>query len=111
MIKRSLLFALVFILLAGCSKPLSEDKLDYAGEWRSKEMVLLILADGTVAYQRLKGGGTVSVNGPLKEFSGNDFIVGIGPVTTTFKVSEAPHETEKGWQMVVDGVRLTKVAE
>ena len=42
------------------------------------------------------------VNGPLKEFDGNDFLVGIGPFSTTFEVSEPPHETVNGWQMVVD---------
>lgn len=103
----ALLFA---ILLSACSKPLPVEKMNYAGEWRSNKMGLLILADGTVAYKRLQNGGTTSVNGPLKEFEGNDFVVGIGPFATTFAVSEPPHQTVDGWQMVVDGVRLTKVA-
>ena len=102
---------LVAFLLSACSEPLPVEKMNYAGEWRSNQMGLLILADGTVAYKRLQNGGTTSVNGPLKEFEGKDFVVGIGPFSTTFEVSEPPHQTVNGWQMVVDGVRLTKVAE
>ncbi|GAA0370114.1 hypothetical protein GCM10009092_38020 [Bowmanella denitrificans] len=104
---RIALFALL-LLLSACSKPLPEDKQMYAGEWQSQEMYLLILPDGTVAYKRLKNGGSTSVNGPLKEFNGNDFVVGIGPLSTTFEVSEPPHEVDGHWQMVVDGVRLTR---
>ena len=103
--------ALLATLLSACSEPLPKEKLMYAGEWQSSEMGLLILADGTVAYKRLKNGGTTSVNGPIKEFKGNDFVVGIGPVVTTFVVSEPPHKVDDEWQMVVDGVRLTKVSE
>ena len=72
-------------------------------------MALLILTDGTVAYKRLKGGGTTSVNGPLKEFQGDNFIVGFAFLTTTFNVTQAPHEIDGVWKMTVDGVSLTKV--
>lgn len=105
------LFILLLTILTGCSKPLPEDKLAYVGDWQSREMGLLILADGTVAYQRLQNGGSTSVNGPLKEFQGDNFVVGIGPLSTTFEVTTAPHKVEGQWQMVVDGVRLTKVSE
>lgn len=74
-------------------------------------MKLLILTDGTVAYKRWKSGVTTSVNGPLKEFQGNNFVVGVGPFSTTFEVSEPPHEIDGSWQMVVDGVRLTRAPE
>ena len=63
------------ILLSGCADPLPEDRLDYVGEWRSNEMGLLILADGSVSYKRLKGGATTSVSGPLKRFEGDNFVV------------------------------------
>ena len=65
------------ILLSGCADPLPEDRLDYVGEWRSNEMGLLILADGSVSYKRLKGGATTSVSGPLKRFEGDNFVVGV----------------------------------
>ena len=94
--------------LVGCANPLPEEKLHYIGEWQSSEMGLLILADGTVAYKRLKNGGASSVNGPLKEFKGDDFIVGFSFLTTTFKVTEAPHQVDGVWTMIVDGVTLTR---
>ena len=101
----------VILLLSSCAEPLPEDRLHYVGEWQSKEMGLLILADGTVAYKRLKGGGSTSINAPLKEFVGDDFTVGILFMTTTFDVTEPPHEVDGVWQMTVDGVRLTRVSE
>lgn len=101
----------LLLLLVGCSEPLPKDKLSYVGDWQSKEMNLLILADGTVAYERLKNGGTTSVNGPLKEFVGDDFVVGLLFMTTTFEVSSAPEEIDGVWQMTVDGLTLTRVSE
>lgn len=98
-------------LVTACSNPVPESKLDYVGEWQSKEMYLLILKDGTVAYKRLKGGGNVTVNGPLKEFVGENFVVGIAFLTTTFEVSQAPEQINGAWRMTVDGVQLTKAKE
>ena len=106
-------YLLVFfiILLSGCADPLPEDRLDYVGEWSSKEMGLLILADGSVSYKRLEGGATTSVSGPLKRFEGDDFVVGVFFMTTTFDVTEPPHEIGGAWTMTVDGVRLTRVSD
>ena len=108
---RTLSAFLLVLFLTACSEPLPEDRLAYEGDWRSKEMRLLILADGTVSYKRLQNGGTTTINAPLKEFRGDDFRVGIGPIATTFEVSEAPHKVDGKWEMVVDGVRLSKVSE
>ena len=101
---------LVFSVTA-CSHPVPEEKSDYVGEWKSKEMYLLILKDGTVSYKRLKGGGTVTVNGPLKEFAGDNFVVGFSFLTTTFDVTQPPTKTGDVWNMTVDGVVLTKSNE
>jgi hypothetical protein len=106
--RKFLLFISFVLLLSACSKPLPADKSQYVGEWHSKEMSLLILQDGTVAYKRLKGGGSVSVNGPLKEFKGNDFVVGFAFLTTTFKVSQKPALVNGHWTMTVDGVQLVR---
>jgi len=109
--KKYLSIIAVIFLLSGCAEPLPEDRLHYVGEWRGKEMGLLILADGSVVYKRLKNGGTTSVNGPLKEFEGDDFTVGVLFMTTTFDVTEPPHEVNGIWQMTVDGVKLVRVRE
>lgn len=97
------------LALWGCSKPVPADKAAYVGEWRSREMSLLITADGTVHYLRYKGGGQVKVTGPLREFKGDDFVVGVPFVTTTFVVSRPPQADDGKWKMVVDGVELTRI--
>ena len=105
---RYLVLVFLTLLVLGCSKPLPSDKLQYAGNWQSPEMQLLILADGSVGYKRLKSGISSSIQGPLKQFVGDDFLVGIGPLTTTFVVSQPPTEVDGQWVMTVDGVQLTR---
>ncbi len=109
--KHYLLLIIFACFLSGCAAPLPEEKSHYVGDWQSKEMRLLILADGTVAYKRLKGGGSTSVNGPLKNFIGDDFVVGILFMTTTFDVSIPPKEEDGHWFMTVDGVKLKRIDE
>jgi hypothetical protein len=82
--------------------------MNYAGEWKSKEMYLLILPDGSVEYERLKGGSTTTVTGPIKEFKGNNFVVGFAFIKTTFVVSKPPYQENGVWKMIVDGVVLSK---
>lgn len=106
---RFAILLLGIIALAGCAKPLPPDKLAYAGEWQSPTMGLLITQDGRVAYKRLVGeNGSKSVSGPIQSFDGDDFVVGVGPVKTTFVVSVPPHQDHGEWKMTVDGVELTR---
>jgi hypothetical protein len=96
-------------LLAGCGKPVPPEKAAYVGEWQSASMALVITQDGKVAYKRVKGSSTTSVNGPIQKFEGNNFVVGIPYLTTTFEVSKPPFQQQDGrWKMVVDGVELTR---
>lgn len=94
--------------LAACAKPLPPERAAYVGEWRAKSMVLHISPDGNVSYKRQQGNSTTSINAPLKAFSGNDFVVGVGPMETTFVVSAPPRQREGGWTMTVDGVELVR---
>lgn len=96
------------LVLVGCARPLPPERSAYVGEWQSTDMALLIRADGTAEYKRRRGSASTSVNGPIKEFVGDDFVVGIGPLSTTFKVDKAPHLDDGTWKMVVDGVELTR---
>jgi hypothetical protein len=98
-------------LLCGCGQPVPQDKLAYVGEWQTKTMYLLITADGSVRYKRLRGGATTSVEGPLKGFDGDHFEVGIGPLSTKFVVSKPPYQEDGAWKMVVDGVELTRTGD
>ena len=97
-------------LLAACGRPVPTEKRAYVGEWQTKTMYLLITQDGSVRYKRLKGGATTSIEAPLKEFIGDDFEVGIGPLTTKFKVAKPPYRDGDRWRMIVDDVELTKTA-
>ena len=105
--KRTLLVIVpALLLLAACGQPVPQEKAAYVGEWRSKTMALLLTQDGTVAYQRLKGGVTTSLNGPLRRFEGDNFVVGVPILSTTFEVSKPPYQEAGAWKMVVDGARL-----
>lgn len=97
------------LLLSACGKPVPAEKSAYVGEWRSQTMALSITPGGEVAYQRVKGGTTTSVNGPLQRFEGDNFVVGVAFFNTTFEVSKPPYQDAARWKMVVDGVELTKV--
>lgn len=101
---------LFLIVLAGCGKPVPAEKAAFVGEWENEIMYLLITQNGTVKYERTEGNGSKSVEGPLKGFKGDDFEVGIGPMSTVFVVSKAPYLDGDSWKMVVDGVELTKVS-
>jgi hypothetical protein len=94
------------LALAGCAKPVPPEKAAYVGEWTSTAMALLITQDGSVAYRRLHQGANKSIDAPLKEFQGDNFVVGLGPVSTTFVVSAPPHVDGGVWKMTVDGVEL-----
>lgn len=107
--KKTLLLFLTAFILFGCSKPVPDDKLLYVGEWVGNDTYLLILADGTVSYKRRKNNNfTTSIDAPIKEFDGDDFVVGIPFITTTFKVTQPPYKKDGSWKMVVDGVLLNK---
>ena len=96
------------VMLAACGKPVPPEKAAYVGEWRAPGMYLLLTQDGSVKYERLKAGASTSVTGPLKDFEGDNFVVGVGLMTTTFVVSKPPYQAGGRWKMVVDGVELTK---
>ncbi|VUD61913.1 hypothetical protein TDB9533_02924 [Thalassocella blandensis] len=98
----------MFCLLAGCSKPLPQDRLSYAGHWQSTNVTLIIHHDGTVNYERKSDGVTTTINAPIKTFNGNNFVVGIAFFTTEFTVTEPPMEENGQWYMTVDGVRLSR---
>jgi hypothetical protein len=96
------------LLLAACGVPVPEHKADYVGEWTAPGMYLLITQDGSIVYRRMKKGAKISIDGPLKGFTGNDFEAGIGPMATTFKVEFPPHQVDGNWHMTVDGVDMTR---
>ena len=106
-----LMIAVLAFLLAACGKPVPQEKAAYVGEWQSSNMYLNITADGSVNYKRKDGNASTEINAPIKDFHGNDFEVGVGPMSTMFKVSKVPYQDGGQWKMVVDGVELVKSAQ
>lgn len=99
------------LLLGACAKPLPAERAPYVGVWRGGPMLLVIEAQGRVVYQRKEDNRSTSVDAPLKEFKGDNFVVGVGVMSTEFEVTSAPHETDGGWRMTVDGVEVTRTTE
>lgn len=96
------------LLLTACDNPLPPSKLAYEGVWRSEYMTLMITRQGQVSYERKEGAMTTSINGPIKEFTKNGFMVGFGFMTSEFIVNQKPSEQNGDWTMIVDGVKLTR---
>jgi hypothetical protein len=99
---------LALLALAACGQAVPPEKAGYVGEWQQPTMYLLITADGSVRYKRVKGGATTSIDAPLKKFEGHNFVVGVGPMSTVFEVQKPPQEVGGKWKMTVDGVELTR---
>jgi len=98
-------------LIVGCNMiPVPEEKKAYVGTWEGVGFHLTIHEDGGIDYRRVKGKSTTTVTGPLQDFIGDDFVVGVLFVTTTFEVQHPPYLDGDDWFMVVDGVELKKVA-
>jgi len=100
----------IALVLCSCAKPVPPAKASYIGEWKHPAMYLLLTQDGSVRYKRMQGGAKTSIEGPLKGFQGDNFEVGIGPMSTTFVVTVPPHEVGGKWKMVVDGVELVRTS-
>ncbi|MBV8836591.1 MAG: hypothetical protein JO000_08635 [Alphaproteobacteria bacterium] len=97
------------LMLSACGQPVPDDKAAYVGDWRAQNMSLLLTKDGSVKYKRVNGGVTKSVEAGLRRFEGDNLVVGIPFITTTFEVSKPPHQEAGAWKMTVDGVELTRV--
>ena len=109
-----ILFALLF---TACEqKPLPSDKLDYVGKWKgtlnNETMHIVIGKDSSLSYIRKKErdgfSSSSSVNAPIQEFKGDNFVAGVLIWDTEFVVSQAPKKVNGTWTMTVDGVELTR---
>jgi hypothetical protein len=104
------LAAALALLLAACAQPVPPAKIAYVGAWKSDKVALVITADGYVQYERRSGNGRTSINAPIQKFDGDNFVVGVGFMRTTFVVSQPPHRDGTRWKMTVDGVELVRVS-
>lgn len=99
---------LLTLALLGCAKPIPPERAAYIGEWRGTDMLLFISKEGNVSYRRKEGNASRSIDAPLQEFQGDNFVVGLGLMSTTFVVSSPPHQDGETWKMTVDGVELSR---
>jgi predicted small lipoprotein YifL len=100
--------------LSACGQPVPEDRAAYVGEWHAPAMDVQFTRDGIVRYKRVRHGtavgeATTTINAPLRRFEGDNFVVGLPFLSTTFEVSTPPHHEAGIWRMVVDGVELTRI--
>jgi hypothetical protein len=105
-----LMAGLFAVLLVACAKPLPSDKSNYAGEWKGGPIYLVITPEGRAVYERKDGNMSKKIDAPVKEFKGDNFVIGVGFMSTEFVVSAPPHEEAGVWKMTVDGVELTRVS-
>lgn len=111
-IKSWALCLVLSLALWGCAQPLPADKNQYAGTWISADsrVNLIITPEGRIEYSNQQPGKSTSVSSPIKSFSEQGFDAGIGPLTTTFKVTQAPTQDSQGnWFMIIDGYTLAKI--
>jgi len=101
-------FLIGLLLTAGCTKPVPPDKASYIGQWQNESVSLLITPEGRVEYRKVRGNTKTSLKAPIKEFVGDNFEAGLGPLATTFVVSKPPYQERGAWRMVVDGDVLTR---
>ncbi|TDR40101.1 hypothetical protein DFR29_114153 [Tahibacter aquaticus] len=108
--RRLRLLSIVLVaLLSACSAPLPPERADYAGLWRAGDTTILITPTGRVEYVVRRGNGfSKSIKAPLQRFEGDSFVVGLGPMSTTFIVTQPPHRDQGVWKMTVDGVELVR---
>ncbi|WFU37681.1 hypothetical protein QA640_24775 [Bradyrhizobium sp. CB82] len=97
------------LTLSACGQAVPNDKAAYVGEWKAQTMSLLLTQDGSIRYKRVRGNTTTSINAPLRRFEGDNFVVGIPFISSTFEVSKPPYQEAGTWKMVVDGVELTRL--
>lgn len=99
------------LLLVACEKPVPPERAAYVGHWSGGPIRQLdITQAGRIEYLRaMEGGGTTTISSPIQRFEGDDFVVGVGPISTTFKVTAPPHQDATGmWVMTVDGVEVRR---
>lgn len=88
---------------------LTADRQNYIGEWRGAQTNLLIRPDGTIGYRREETIGDTTnsdtVTGPINNFDGASFTVGVLGQNTRFNVDAPP----VNGSMTVNGERLERV--
>lgn len=91
---------------------LTEDRQNYIGEWKNENTNLLIKSDGAIEYRREETvsdtTNTDTVSGPINNFDGASFTVGVLGNNTRFDVSQPPTMENGAMTMTVNGEKLER---
>ncbi|MBK8937884.1 MAG: hypothetical protein IPM79_09635 [Polyangiaceae bacterium] len=101
----------IFAMSFGSGPAVPSDKEDYVGCWVGKDVRLKISKDGSINYLKKKGSSSKEINGMhIREWKGDDFVVGVSFMSTKFEVSEPPEKDKDGkrFKMTVDGIDLVR---
>ena len=109
--KKILLFAATLFILIGCSEPLTEENLAYAGLWKSNQTSLLITNSGQLEYKTKKGSVSTSISMPIKTITENTIEAGFLFFSSTFELGGKPKQEDGMLVLVVDGEKLFKTDE
>ena len=112
-IKHVYLFLILAIFITACGglDAIPSEKSNYIGKWQGEYMVITITKDAKVIYNYKKDGVTKSVEGPIQEFIGDDFKVGVLGLNSLFKVSTPPYFEDGQWKMVIDDQLVIKTSD
>ena len=100
----------LIIILSGCGGiDFPDDKMEYIGYWKNDNMFIHIHESGMVNYERQKGLTHTEINMPIKEFEGDDFIVGALFIKTKFVVNKPPYNDNGIWKMTIDSTEVIRV--
>jgi hypothetical protein len=78
------------------------DRGEYAGARTAPNHILTIDASGNIHYERHEGGTNVTLDVPIRKFTGDDFLAGALFWTTTFHVTAPPHREGDVWRTTSD---------
>lgn len=90
-------------------KELAKRSALFVGVWKSRQMRLVIQADGKASYEREKGASWRKVTGTFSDLSRQSFKIRVLGVGTTFKIDAPPSEKDGVWSMTIDGVKLYRI--
>lgn len=96
------------VFLSGCAEPLSEDKSEFVGLWKSNQTSLLITQSGRLEYESQKGAAKTSVSMPIKKIDNAEIKAGFLFFSSSFKLQGNPKEEDGMQVLIVDGEKLYK---
>lgn len=96
------------------TRPVPPPSPQWSGRWEGAGMSVTITPEGFVEILQTATSGTnttSNVVAPARSWADGELEVGIGVLTSTWRVDEAPYEKDGTWRMVIEGVVLERVGD